>query len=151
MDFFPEYLDALSGESDSPPSGVSARDLQIATTLLLVQLLRADLQIHEEEVDALVRALEQVLGLDPVEAGDLMRIAVERVRSSDALPRATRLLDQYLTRAQRIELVEWLWRIAYADAEILAHEEYLIRKVAGLLSLTTADLIEAKVRAKESL
>jgi uncharacterized tellurite resistance protein B-like protein len=134
-----------------PTSGDTARDLQVATTVLLVQILRADLEIHVEEIDTLVQALEKVLGIDPQEAARLVHIASRRVHSSEALPLAAQLLDQHLSHPQRIELVEWLWRVAYADAEILAHEEYLIRKVAGLLSMSTADLIEAKVRAKEAL
>jgi uncharacterized tellurite resistance protein B-like protein len=141
----------LNGEAEVPSSGDTVRDLQVATTVLLVQILRADLQIHEEEIDTVIEALKQVLGLEHEEAGQLVRVASQRVRSSDALPRAAALLDQYLTRKQRVELVEWLWRVAYADSELLAHEEYLIRKVAGLLTLSTADLIEAKVRAKESV
>ena len=151
VDFFGEYLEALNGEGDVPTSGDTGRDLQVATTVLLVQVLRADLEIHVEEIDTLVRALEKVLGIDQHQAAQLVHVASRRVHSSEALPLATTLLDQHLSRKQRIELVEWLWRIAYADAEILAHEEYLIRKVAGLLSMSTADLIEAKVRAKESL
>jgi uncharacterized tellurite resistance protein B-like protein len=152
VDFFEHSLDAVSGgvDVDAAAAPPSARDLQVATTVLLVQVLRADLKVGEEEVEALVQALETVLELDHHEARELIRIAAGRVLSGSALPRAATLLDQHLTRQQRVELVEWLWRIAFADAEILAHEEYLVRKVAGLLSLSTADLIEAKVRAKES-
>ncbi len=47
------------------------------------------------------------------------------------------------------ELVEALWRIAFADAELAGQEEYLVRKIAGQLHLTTADLVETKVRARE--
>jgi uncharacterized tellurite resistance protein B-like protein len=151
VDFFARYVEALGSDEEALPTAPTAHDLQVATTVLLVQILRADHGVSEDEVNALILALENVLGLDHVEARDLMRIAAARVLSGSALARATVLLDQHLTKQQRLQLVEWLWRIAFADAEILAHEEYLVRKVAGLLSLSTADLIEAKVRAKESL
>ena len=45
--------------------------------------------------------------------------------------------------------MEALWRIAFADAELAGHEEYLVRKIAGKLNLTSADLVETKVRARE--
>jgi len=150
VEYFTEYLQALESERQPLPAGPSAQDLQIATTVVLVQVLRADLHVKQEEVAALVDAVEQVLGLEHSEAVELMRLASERVASPTALQRAARLLDQHLSRSQRIELVEWLWRVAFADAELLAHEEYLVRKVAELLGLTTADLVEAKVRAKEA-
>ena len=150
VEYFTEYLQALESEQQPLPSGPSAHDLQVATTVLLVQVLRADLNIKQEEVAALVGAVENVLGLEHSDAVELLRLASERVASPVALQRAAALLDQHLARSQRIELVEWLWRVAFADAELLAHEEYLVRKVADLLDLTTADLVEAKVRAKEA-
>jgi uncharacterized tellurite resistance protein B-like protein len=52
-------------------------------------------------------------------------------------------------RRQKRQLVESLWRIAFADAELAAHEEYLVRKIAGQLGLSTADLVETKVGTQE--
>ena len=46
-------------------------------------------------------------------------------------------------------LVEALWRLAYSDAVLHGEEEYLVRKLATLLHLSTADLIETKLRARE--
>lgn len=76
-----------------------------------------------------------------------MRVAAHSARDSE---RTRRALDRHLTHGQRLRLLEWLWRIAFADAEIVAQEEYLIRKISEILGLATADVIEAKVRAKES-
>jgi uncharacterized tellurite resistance protein B-like protein len=58
-------------------------------------------------------------------------------------------LQQECTLEQKRQLVESLWRIAFADAELAGHEEYLVRKIAGQLGLSTADLVETKVRARE--
>jgi uncharacterized tellurite resistance protein B-like protein len=148
---FSQYLQALTDESAPWPTAVIERDLQVATTVLLVQVLRADLSVKSDEIEAVAKGVEDVLGLGPGEAVELMRLAARHARTSDALRLAVDRLDQHLTRAQRVELVEWLWRIAFADAELLGSEEYLVRKVADLLGLSTADLIEAKVRAKEAL
>jgi len=47
-------------------------------------------------------------------------------------------------------LIEQMWRVAFADAQILAHEEYLIRKVSELLNVPLADFLEAKIRARDA-
>ena len=60
-----------------------------------------------------------------------------------------RLLDLGCTPEEKRVVVESLWRIAYADAELEAHEEYLIRKVSEHLHLSKADLVESKIRARE--
>ncbi|MFN9185138.1 MAG: TerB family tellurite resistance protein [Betaproteobacteria bacterium] len=41
-----------------------------------------------------------------------------------------------------------MWRVAYADAELSAHELHLMRKVAGLLHVPDSACIAAKMRAK---
>ncbi len=146
---FREYVATLSEEGEALQE-VSERDLQLALIMMLVQVLRADLVIKDEELTAVIGAVQDILGLDREEAVELMRVAAHSARDSAGMRRAVECLDRHLTRGQRQQLLEWLWRIAFADAEMLVQEEYLIRKVSELLGLTTADIIEAKVRAKES-
>jgi len=43
-----------------------------------------------------------------------------------------------------------MWQLAFADAELAGQEEYFVRKVAGSLGLTTADLVETKILAREA-
>jgi uncharacterized tellurite resistance protein B-like protein len=147
---FREYLHTLSDESGETLEGVSEGDLKMAMTVMLVQVLRADLQIQEEELEAVLGALQEILGLDRGEATALMRVAAHAARDSEGMRVAVERLDRHLNHRQRVQLVEWLWRIAFADAEILSQEEYLIRKISELLGLSTADIVEAKVRAKEA-
>jgi uncharacterized tellurite resistance protein B-like protein len=146
---FGDYLAELSAEGDRLQE-VSETDLQLAFVLLLVQVLRADLVVRDEEMEAVTGAVRAILGRSREEAADLMRVAAQSARESDRTRVALERLDRGLSRAQRRQLLEWLWRVAFADAEIVAQEEYLIRKIAELLRLATADVIEAKVRAKES-
>lgn len=146
---FQEYVATLSTEGESLRE-VSEPELQLALVLMLVQVLRADMQIRDDEVQAVIGAVQDILGLGRGEATDLMRVAAESARDSERMRRAVERLDRQLSGGQRRQLLEWLWRIALADAEILGQEEYLIRKISELLRLATADIIEAKIRAKET-
>jgi uncharacterized tellurite resistance protein B-like protein len=148
---FDEYLCALSEGGASDASPMSERELQVATAVLLVQVLRADLRVKEGELYAVVSGLETILGLGREEAAGLARVAARHARQGSAMRTAVQCVDRCLNRPQRVELAEWLWRIAFADAELAGHEEYLVRKISDLIGLSTADLVEAKVRAKESL
>ena len=151
VEHFSEYLGALSEgrASEAPP--LAERELQMAVAVLLVQVLRADLRVKVGEIETIVGGLEGVLGLEHAQAVELTKAAARFARASDAMKVAVRCVDQCLTRPQRVELAEWLWRIAFSDAELASHEEYLVRKTAEMIGLSTADLIEAKVRAKEGL
>ncbi len=45
-------------------------------------------------------------------------------------------------------MIEHLWRVAFADAELSAWEQHLVRKVADLLYVPHSAYIAAKVRAR---
>jgi uncharacterized tellurite resistance protein B-like protein len=151
VEHFSEYLSALSEGRGREASPLSERELQMAAAVLLVEVLRADLRVKEGEIETVVAGLESVLGLEHEEAIELAKAAARHARAPDAMKLAIRCVDRCLTRPQRVELAEWLWRIAFSDAELASHEEYLVRKTAEMIGLSTADLIEAKVRAKEAL
>ena len=79
----------------------------------------------------------------------VVRAAEEALDRGVRFPAVLEKLSRECSTDQKRRLVESLWRIAFADAELAGHEEYLVRKIAGQLGLTTADLVETKVRARE--
>ena len=42
-----------------------------------------------------------------------------------------------------------MWAVASSDAELKAHEEYLVRKVAEMLHVPFEDFVAAKIDARE--
>ena len=55
--------------------------------------------------------------------------------------------DQF-TQAQKIQVVELMWQVAYADGVLDENEHHLISKIAGLLHVTHGEYIAAKINAK---
>ena len=94
-------------------------------------------------------ALARALDLADDEAGVVVRAAEEALDRGVRFAAVLERLSRECSIDQKRRLVESLWRIAFADAELAGHEEYLVRKIAGQLGLTTADLVETKVRARE--
>jgi len=43
-----------------------------------------------------------------------------------------------------------MWQVAYADAELAAHENHVLRQIAELLHITHGDYIAAKMRARDA-
>ena len=54
------------------------------------------------------------------------------------------------TNQDRVAIAELLWRVAYADATLSAHELHVVSKIADLLHVTHSAYIAAKMRAKEA-
>ena len=56
-------------------------------------------------------------------------------------------INDQCSAEQRIEIIELLWRLAYADGELDPQEEYVIRRVSNLLYVAHEDFIAAKLAA----
>jgi uncharacterized tellurite resistance protein B-like protein len=125
------------------------RYLQLSAAALMVSVLRADRFSRQDEHRVLERAIGRVLGVGPEISARVIRFAEEKLTDQVPFRNFVRLLDQGCTPDEKRHVLESLWRIAYADAELETHEEYLIRKVCEHLHLNKADLVETKIRARE--
>jgi uncharacterized tellurite resistance protein B-like protein len=86
--------------------------------------------------------------LTPKEADELIELAEEEVNDATCLHGFTSLINERWPLDKKIELVERMWRVAYADNHLDSHEQHLIRKIATLLYLPHKTYVEAKLRGK---
>jgi len=129
------------------PEQPSAGELQVAAAVLFLQAALADHHVLMDEQRTLRPALRRALGLQDQQVDALLRVA-EQGAAERPLHLLCRLLWAWPLDARK-KLVHGLWRVVLADAELAAHEEYVVRKIAELLGLSRADLVETKVRARE--
>jgi uncharacterized tellurite resistance protein B-like protein len=141
-------FDLIAG-GGTPARAVPDGELRMAAAALMVCMVRADRTAKQDEHRVLEKAIARTLGMDAASAARVVRVAEEKLGEEAPFAGFLVLLDEGCTDEDKKRLVEWLWRIAYADAKLQAHEEYLVRKIAEHLHLSTADLIEAKLRARD--
>ena len=60
----------------------------------------------------------------------------------------TSLINHEVTLPEKIQIVEYMWHVAYADGHISAHENHLMRRIGDLLHISHGDYVAAKARAK---
>ena len=124
--------------------------LELATATLLVEVLRADRSIDPATREVVLRSVREKFGLSGEEADALVRLAEAESKEATDYYQFTSLIRTHYSSEQRSRIVELMWRVAYADAALSAHEQHLIRKIADLLYVSHGDYIAAKMRAKES-
>lgn len=145
-----EFFERQDPRTPLPRPLIPDRELQMAAAALMVCVVRADQASRQDEHRVLEKAIARTVGVDQETAARVIRIAEERLFSQASFAEFLKLLNQGCSDDEKRRILEALWRIAFADAELQGHEEYLVRKVAEHLHLSTADLVEAKVRARET-
>lgn len=145
-----DLFNTFTAAAASPSPVELENALQLATAVLLVEVMRADPAIEMVERNAVVTALRQKFALDEAELIRLVALAEQTASSASDYHAFTSILNDHFTQAQKILIVESMWQVAYADAHLDANENHLISKIAGLLHVTHGEYIGAKMRAKEN-
>lgn len=135
----------------APEPARRAHTLELAAATLLAEVVRLDGGISPAERDAVLAAVRSHLHLSDQEAADLFSLAEREAREATDYYQFTSLIRERYSQEQRQQLIELMWRAAYADAALSAHEQHLIRKIADLLYVSHPAYIAAKMRARDAV
>ena len=139
-------LNKLAAPATDPQD--EALSLQLATAALLIEMMQAYSDTSPAELASVRSLLSKEFGLDTAAVDQLLADATEGAREAPGFHPFTSRLNQGLSKAQKVQVIEYLWTIALADGEICAHESHLMRKLADLLYISRGDFIAAKTRAQ---
>ncbi|GAP77018.1 hypothetical protein W04_3597 [Pseudoalteromonas sp. SW0106-04] len=131
----------------SQPQQDDSPDFKTSVAALLVEVMRADNELQEDERKAMVVLLQKYFDLGEEEVNNLITAASQDLDEAIDYFRFSKQINDNTNAQERIEIIELLWRLAYADGQLDKHEEHVIRRVADLLYVTHNDFIQAKLAA----
>ncbi len=134
-------------ENAAGPEG-KPQHLILATAVLFLEMAYADFEIAPEEKVKLQQILKERFALNDQQIAGLIAQAGKDRKQSLDIWQFTNLLKENLSREERQQMLENLWRIIFADGRVDKYEDALIRKITGLLGLEHADMIQAKLKVK---
>jgi uncharacterized tellurite resistance protein B-like protein len=126
-----------------------ARRLQVATCALLLEAAHADQDFAPEERQLIRNLAVQRFQLTPEQAEQLIDLADQEREQSVDLYQFARLINEQLSRSQKLTILEQLWQIVYSDGRLEAHEDALLHKLSNLLDLSHRELIALKLKVKQ--
>jgi len=126
--------------------------LQLAMVALLLEAARiVDGKFDQRKLRVIEGLLERRFGLSAADAGSLVAAAERKVEGSAQLFGFTQTVNERLRRERRIELIEMLWEVIYADHVLDPLEDSLLRRIAGLVDVSDRERGEAKRRVLQRL
>lgn len=129
-------LDALikrltRGGDDTPQDRVDAEQTAIAA--ILVEAAHADGVYLDSERAVIEHILADRYGLDAAAAARLRAEGETAQGQATDLVRFTRVVKDAVPHAERVGVIEAVWRVIHADDDLEAHEANLVRRLCGLL------------------
>lgn len=115
------------------PEEDGANPLEVALAALLVETAASDHHFDERERAVIGRLLERRFGLSPERARELLAAGEREAEREVEIFHLIRTINGHLSRTERVELIEMLWEVAYADGVLDQYEDSLLRRVGGLV------------------
>ncbi|MBN9590298.1 MAG: hypothetical protein BGN85_12525 [Alphaproteobacteria bacterium 64-11] len=137
-----QILDFIS--AGEPPR--TAPDRKLAAAVLLVEAAHRDDTFAPEERSVIASLLTEKFGLSAEECDRLLSRAESINASMTQLHPYTRVVLEQMGPAERIELIEMMWEVAYADGVLDPEEDALIRRLGNLIHITDRDRVLARQR-----
>ena len=135
--FEEQFLPAAGGEDKEIM-------LQRAAAVLLCEIMHADHAIDSSEQAIVINAMQSFLEMHESDANKLYAEIGMLMQDALSIHEFTSLLNTYYDETKKLKLMEWLWKVAYADGRMDAHEEHLVRRIADLLYIRHSDYIRIR-------
>jgi uncharacterized tellurite resistance protein B-like protein len=140
----------LAALQPSPPGAAAADDehlLQLATAVMLVEVMRSDATFHDDERLAVLAALRDKFQLTAEEAARLAELAETTAQAATDLYAFTSRINERFEMPQKLQMIEHMWRVAYADGHLSSHERHVMWRIADLLHVPQGAYQHARQRA----
>jgi len=144
-------IKALLGAPSAGEPADPRERIQVATCVLLLEMAHADETLHTLEAQLVGDLLSRRFDLPQQDVDELMALADRERRQSHDLFQFAKEINAHFSREEKLEIMDTLWRIIYADGVLDKYEDALIRQLATLLRLTHREMIEVKVAVLDEL
>ena len=145
-------LKELFAALQPPPAKADARSaehtLQLAAAVMLVEVMRADARFGSAERLAVIAALRDKFTLAEDETARLVELAEQAAREATDWFEFTSHINAHFDMPAKIRMVEFMWRVAYADGHLSERERHTLWRLSDLLHVPHGAYINAKMRAK---
>ena len=117
LDSFKRFFQERLAGGPAAAAGDPGQRLRLMAAALLVEVMRADPEVREEERTVVRTALQGTFGLSLADTEELVRLAEAEADAAISLYEFTSLVDKGFPPEEKKRIVELMWLVAFADSE----------------------------------
>ena len=129
----------------------SQEEYHLACAAILCEAASMDGTFDDKEKILIKSLLKKKFSLNDQELLDLFEEAKSMSENSSQLYGFTKVIKNSWDLEKRIRMLEMMWEVAYADGDLDAAEDMLIRRIAGLIHVEDRDRIKAKQKVLDKI
>jgi uncharacterized tellurite resistance protein B-like protein len=124
-------------------------EIDLIACVLAYEVARADGNISDNELDNLLKEIEKITQNVHKSPDEIFNLIKTYSESSVSFHEFISDINNDFNKEDKLELIYYLWNVAYADNVLNVNEERLIRRIADLINLKDLDVLRLKDKAKK--
>ena len=123
-------------------------DFELTAAVLAYEIARIDGEIDENELKILMNELVLIANKTRKDESEILEIIESYSKNSVSFHDFIEDINRDYSKEQKLDLLKFMWDVAYADSKLDIEEERLIRRVADLIKIKDVEVLKLKDNAK---
>ena len=123
-------------------------DFELTAAVLAYEIARIDGEIDENELKILMNELVLIANKTGKDESEILEIIESYSKNSVSFHDFIEDINKDYSKEQKLDLLKFMWDVAYADSKLDIEEERLIRRVADLIKIKDVEVLKLKDNAK---
>ena len=127
-----------------PEKEQTSFEIELTASVLAYELARSDGEITQDELAILMKEIEGIankVGKDKEEIFKIIQIYSE---DNVSFHEFVEDINKNYSKEEKLDLLKFMWEMAYADKKLDVDEERLIRRTADLIKIKDVEVLKLK-------
>ncbi len=134
---------------ESNKNHIQSFEIELTAAVLAYEIARSDGEITDNELDVMMEEIEKIAKKVGKDKSEIYKIV--EIYSSDSVSFHEFIEDinRGYSKDDKLKLLKFLWKTAFADGRLDVDEERLIRRVADLIKIKDLEVLKIKNKVKD--
>ena len=123
-------------------------EMELTAAVLAYEIARSDGEISEDELSVLMQEIEKISQKVDRDKQEILKIVEIHSKDSVSFHEFVEDINKNYSKKEKISLLKFMWKTAYADGKLDVDEERLVRRVADLIKIKDIEVLKLKNDAK---
>jgi len=129
---------------EEPKIEQTSFEIELTASVLAYELARSDGEITEDELSVLMTEIEDIAEKVGKDKQEILKIIEIYSDDSVSFYEFVEDINKYYSKEEKLNLLKFMWRMAYADNKLDVDEERLIRRMADLIKIKDMEVLKLK-------
>ena len=119
-------------------------EIELTASVLAYEIARSDGEIDDSELEVLMEEIKVISKKVNKDESEILEIIEKYSKDSVSFYEFVEDINNNYTKDEKLSLLKFMWKIAYADGKLDVDEERLIRRLADLIKIKDMDVLKLK-------